>query len=229
MKHLKLFNSLESFNNFVFTGNYITPIVAKINKELLYKKKDLYNCPYQRIEYLESTGTQWIDTLFQQNDIEKFSIKYYSANSSDPGYGNAMGCRNRSNANEFQVSNYNQMISIGTRNTSMGNVQNQINEIIYTGGDTININGTIKSINVNFSNLRYDYHIMLFGIYQYYSNGITQLEATKIYYVTLEGNGKKIHLIPVRIGNIGYMYDTVSKQLFSNQGTGQFILGPDIA
>jgi hypothetical protein len=34
-------------------------------------------------------------------------------------------------------------------------------------------------------------------------------------------------LIPVRIGNVGYMYDKVSGQLFENQGTGNFILGPD--
>jgi hypothetical protein len=33
--------------------------------------------------------------------------------------------------------------------------------------------------------------------------------------------------IPVRVGNVGYMYDKVSKQLFGNQGTGAFILGPD--
>lgn len=33
--------------------------------------------------------------------------------------------------------------------------------------------------------------------------------------------------IPVRVGNVGYMYDKVSGQLFGNQGTGQFIIGPD--
>lgn len=37
-----------------------------------------------------------------------------------------------------------------------------------------------------------------------------------------------LNLIPVRIGTRGYMYDKVSKQLFSNSGTGEFILGPDI-
>lgn len=36
-----------------------------------------------------------------------------------------------------------------------------------------------------------------------------------------------LDLIPVRKGNIGYMYDKVSGQLFGNAGTGQFILGPD--
>ena len=37
-----------------------------------------------------------------------------------------------------------------------------------------------------------------------------------------------IDLIPVRIGNVGYMYDRVSGQLFGNSGEGQFVLGPDI-
>lgn len=34
--------------------------------------------------------------------------------------------------------------------------------------------------------------------------------------------------IMVRVGNIGYMYDRISGQLFGNQGTGAFIIGPDI-
>ena len=33
--------------------------------------------------------------------------------------------------------------------------------------------------------------------------------------------------IPVRVGTTGYMYDKVSGQLFGNAGTGDFILGPD--
>ena len=33
--------------------------------------------------------------------------------------------------------------------------------------------------------------------------------------------------IPVRVGTVGYMYDRVSGQLFSNQGTGAFVIGPD--
>lgn len=33
--------------------------------------------------------------------------------------------------------------------------------------------------------------------------------------------------IPVRKGNVGYLYDRVSGHLFGNSGTGGFILGPD--
>ena len=36
-----------------------------------------------------------------------------------------------------------------------------------------------------------------------------------------------LDLIPVRKGNIGYLYDKVSGKLFANQGTGTFTLGPD--
>jgi hypothetical protein len=40
-------------------------------------------------------------------------------------------------------------------------------------------------------------------------------------------NIPKLDLIPVRVGNVGYMYDKVSGKLFGNVGTGSFILGPD--
>ncbi len=41
-------------------------------------------------------------------------------------------------------------------------------------------------------------------------------------------NGKTVRdFIPVRKGNIGYLYDNISGQLFGNAGTGSFVLGPD--
>lgn len=54
-----------------------------------------------------------------------------------------------------------------------------------------------------------------------------------IYYCKLwhTDNGVRTMLrdfIPVRVGTVGYMYDRVSRQLFGNRGTGDFILGPDV-
>ena len=45
--------------------------------------------------------------------------------------------------------------------------------------------------------------------------------------VILRSGAELMHLIPVRKGDVGYMYDKVSGKLFSNAGTGAFILGPD--
>lgn len=48
-------------------------------------------------------------------------------------------------------------------------------------------------------------------------------------YVKVFEDGELVlDLIPVRIGQTGYMYDKVSGQLFGNSGSGQFILGDDI-
>ena len=50
----------------------------------------------------------------------------------------------------------------------------------------------------------------------------------RIYSVQMKRNGVTIlDFIPVRKNGVGYMYDKVSGQLFGNQGRGQFIIGPD--
>lgn len=51
----------------------------------------------------------------------------------------------------------------------------------------------------------------------------------RIFYFKWEKDGEPVlDLIPVRVGDVGYMYDTVSGKLFGNSGSGHFILGPDI-
>ena len=52
----------------------------------------------------------------------------------------------------------------------------------------------------------------------------TRLYASKIW----NNNVLVRNFIPVRIGTVGYLYDRISKQLFENQGTDAFILGPDL-
>ena len=70
------------------------------------------------------------------------------------------------------------------------------------------------------------HNIRLFG-----SAGITgsyTVWSGKMYSVKISQNsGIVMDLIPVRVGQVGYMYDKVSGQLFGNNGTGSFILGND--
>lgn len=57
------------------------------------------------------------------------------------------------------------------------------------------------------------------------SSGIAQIAQLKIY----DANSVLVRdFIPVRVGDVGYMYDRVSGQLFGNAGTGEFVLGPDV-
>ena len=50
-----------------------------------------------------------------------------------------------------------------------------------------------------------------------------KIKWAKIY----DGDTLMRDFIPVRVDNVGYMYDKVSKQLFGNAGMGSFILGND--
>ena len=56
-----------------------------------------------------------------------------------------------------------------------------------------------------------------------------QNDPLKIFYFKwYENSTLVLDMIPVRVGNVGYMYDRVSGRLFGNAGLGQFVLGPDV-
>lgn len=50
----------------------------------------------------------------------------------------------------------------------------------------------------------------------------------RLYNFSISDNGILVRdFIPVRVGNVGYLFDKVSMKLFGNAGTGSFILGAD--
>lgn len=57
-----------------------------------------------------------------------------------------------------------------------------------------------------------------------FCSGNARLAYMKIY----DGDTLMRDFIPVRVGQVGYIYDKVSKQLFGNIGSGAFIFGNDI-
>ena len=78
----------------------------------------------------------------------------------------------------------------------------------------------------NFSTLP----IILFRMSQ--GNSLVSLNGTgntRIYYCNIQTPTTNLQLIPVRVGNVGYLYDKVSKRLFGNSGSGNFILGPEVS
>jgi hypothetical protein len=89
------------------------------------------------------------------------------------------------------------------------------------------INGTTLSIGG--AHPAHDNEFALFGR----NNGGTVLYTDyrmlcDFYWLKIEKGGVIVRdFIPVRRGTTGYLYDRVSGQLFGNQGTGAFVVGPD--
>ena len=54
--------------------------------------------------------------------------------------------------------------------------------------------------------------------------------AVRVYYcnITKSSDNTNMQLIPVRVGQVGYLYDKIGGQLYGNSGSGDLILGPDV-
>ena len=69
------------------------------------------------------------------------------------------------------------------------------------------------------------------NIFRLFSSVKNRHGVISIYYFKAwdESDNLVLDLIPVRVGNVGYLFDKVSMKLFGNAGTGSFVLGPDVA
>lgn len=188
--------------------------------------------PYDReVEYLASTGTQWIDTGVDAWGDIAFEVdidftQYYPTK--DGGFG-ICGSYVAYGGKQAYVAaiRYASRRYVGGRdgvaytNAPVADFQGE-RAIIYVGKTTATINGTVwsgASGNVNESGQTF----YLFAV-----NGYGIVVNGAIHYLKIwKGGDVVIDLIPVRVGTVGYMYDRVSKQLFGNAGTGTFVVGPD--
>lgn len=184
------------------------------------------NLPYDaEIEYLESSGTQYIDTDFVPLIGDSFHVELScSAISTVNTLFNA-------GTGTYQLvvvlsQTGNQFIRFFSSNSPYGRISLELNKwytLDITAEGNVSFGGLTwkappaEELDGNDTDLwlykRHNLNNPFFG---------------KIKNFIVERNGKsRLHLIPVRIGNVGYMYDKVSGRLFGNAGTGDFILGPD--
>ena len=196
--------------------------------------------PYDaEVEYLQANGYQYIDTGIIPNHTNEFDVDLtyigdngqsqavIGARNSDQQYTSWstmslsiwLGASARYAANDKNIDsgwigsltvNNRYILSIRNRKFYLDSVQK------WSSGQSENYNYTNTTIGLlrshginNFWDPRRGHNLKLHGV--------------KIYsYAQLVRD-----YIPVRIGNTGYLYDRVSKELFGNQGTGQFTIGPD--
>lgn len=183
--------------------------------------------PYDaEVEYLKGTGTQYINTgIKTANDIdikvtvdftdcianqvcwffgaEEGSVKNSLAAYCFPGVGSVIFNRNGNVLYD----------PIGRR-------------VMQTGISGIFDNG-LKLLSTSGS-LTWFGDILLFTANRGGTPNLRETKTIKISeMVILRGDVELMNLIPVRKGDVGYMYDRVSGRLFGNSGTGAFIIGPD--
>lgn len=178
--------------------------------------------PYDaEIEWLESSGTQWIDTGYSvnTNDMFKYEIKGSFTSTRENQFICGLyascyfGCGIRG---QWVLSNY----TFGTSDTQIHDIT-LFSQIGNNKQSILILDGTIYRYTRNNNGGI----LFLFTINNYQPSFSCRYRMIKC---TLKINDVLVRdFIPVRIGTTGYLYDKVSGQLFGNAGTGDFILGPD--
>lgn len=181
--------------------------------------------PYDaEIEYLQSSGTQYINTNIYLNP-SNFEVGYnILGNSVKWGYthqGSGAGTWITVESSTAFFGNYNNgRVTITTDSTE--------NVIKYVSTSGITVNGTSysKTFEIGSDSIA-SIPLYLFVMYDF-RNGMDYSSSAKVKSFYVKNDGELVlDMIPVRVGQVGYMYDRVSGQLFGNDGTGDFILGAD--
>lgn len=191
---------------------------------------DYHNLPsgYTELEYIYSSGTQYIDTGHIVSTNESYSIKYEMLSKVQDAwvcgtYATDSDCIGISSINDQDTDS----INYGSFRTYFDHFRKSNKDITVGYGYYI-IDGqrTNFSVSGGPSNLSF----YLFTLNLYGSPGTNTLSA-RIYYFTItdSNNNKVVDFVPCisPFGVVG-MYDLVSETFFGNNGTGEFIAGAEV-
>lgn len=238
MKHLKKFNTDNLFKFFKKTDTYKPPVVVKIisDNHILYVPRDKYNCPYKRIEYLENPNN---DAVINTYDLPVTITAEQLTNASYIEYTTECiipndvegGAEGKSGVFFFiGLSNYHFYSGLGRNYKTSNTVNDGERHIIKLTKENGYANLYLDNIVIDsYECTGFNMDLDNFGLF-FCHNYNGHLRKQKKYYAKLQINNNVIfEMIPVRIGDIGYMWDAVTKELYgSGNKDHKFILGPDI-
>lgn len=197
-----------------------------IGSTLIWKKEQI---PYDaELEYLQSNGTQYIDTGIINSSTVSIETKMSSKGA------DVLNGSEYSTSYKFKWGvggNGNVYLGYAGVNNNYGSAVTLDDIFIYYlsyGEQYIKDNSGTVLISNTTTMSRYNASAICLFRMKRGSNLTTTTGSMRIYYCTITVDGTVHELIPVRVGYTGYMYDKQTGQLFSNAGTGSFILGPDI-
>lgn len=211
----------ENIESVYFGTNKISKVYK--GNDLVYSASRLPS-EYQEVEYIKSTGTQYIDTEIKPNQNTSIEVKGFLIGEHSNSYcgANPYFVITSGNTPNLIIRFRRDGISFDTKISAFDlhilalkkNVAFVDNNILHTFDNTSYIT---------------NYDIYLFG--RNSDTGVEETNGSRIYYCKLWDNDTLIrYFIPCyrKSDNEIGMYDLVSKQFFTNQGTGAFLKGDNV-
>ena len=196
--------------------------------KLFGDRKMMKLLPYDaEVEYLEGTGKQYISTMMIPTRVH---VGLKPIGPASPYYDNAY----------FGVNNNGSRTTglVGETKDTLKAVNYYYNSVEFSAlwgefhsvcfdRDTVSVDGETKALVTDF--YKTDKAIKSFGLFDLTQRATNSNPKSAISYCKMWDKEDRLmaDFIPVRVGDVGYMYDRVSSQLFGNSGTGDFVVGPD--
>lgn len=198
---------------------------------------------YQEVEYLKSTGTQYILTDVTPSNTIGFDCVFFTTNKiAENDYGCIFGSRIKSGSYDFQLTTFSMLRKYPGRKGTLRFGPNDATGKDYDAEITINtrqratlknhIFTTPKGTSTTVMNYSWTYivPIMLFGLNE--NGSFVQSGGGCYIYVMRFYDGSQLthDFVPCyrKSDSKPGMYDLVTKQFFTNAGTGEFLVGPDV-
>ena len=181
---------------------------------------------YKQIEYIETSGTQYIDTDIFIDKTMKLIIKYIpmlisggqcllgGTNTNDHWY--AAGYNAHNNCSGGQI--------LGTNITITEDVKTEVVTLTLNDNNTIKYQSDTISVSKNISYNNDNYTLRLFNCKRYNEKGNIRFYSLEIY----NRNNELIHnLVPVidLIADECMLQDIITDKKYTNSGSGKFIQG----
>ena len=246
---LAFFIALNSYVELITRGTSPLSLPSAVANSLQYVKAfggtEQRNLPdgYTQLEYIESTGTQYIDTgVYASSDNLEIYLKtqadsdFTKEQDIISNYGDGMPSSTKGRGVIGYYQNYIFAYARNSSTTEQNSIvtPTNINDIldIYVNYD---YNNSIKTLKVNGVANTTSYtqgvstNSYTFDLFHQKSASSISFFKGKMYYCKIIIDGiLAFNGVPAKdAGGVVGMYDTVSGQFFTNQGTGTFVAGPE--
>lgn len=191
--------------------------------------------PYDaQVEWLGSDSTAYIDTGVNGNNYYlRFTGHFIYTTHVNYGaiYGNYVSDNHNGTRLILNYASNTAISCLNTKCTTNGNtivtLPINVKHSFLANYNEVTIDSTTTTVSNKGSGTTNNGNVCLFN--RSLTNTANRNIGLKIYDLQIYDNGVLIRdYIPVRVGTVGYMYDTVSGELFGNSGTGTFTYGNDV-
>ena len=229
------------------SGGYISDGIIDLEKDSAYAddlllevgindvifNDSLVKNGYKKLEYIESTGTQYIDTGVVANENTGFDIDFIAFNKIYwSGHGTIFGSRSGFKSNGYQLTTFNNRDLMG--HFLFGTNESEYN-IRYNAGIIPGVRQRISfrdevltlpdksNITVTNYNFQTPSSLILFAMHE--GTNVGEKSKTRLYSFKLyDGNTLIRNFIPcLDKNNKAGLYDIVENKFYGNSGTGDFV------